>query len=112
MAFDDTAGAPCIRFGGSFSGPVLEVTAPSSVIRALALRMDAIPSLPWMRGQIVLRLCAGRSDGADASLALSSDCAKSNLMTVLGKATSLGMISGRGVSRPKPQSAVKDRFRA
>ncbi|MEO1551997.1 MAG: hypothetical protein AAFR93_16470 [Pseudomonadota bacterium] len=100
------------RFGGAFSGPVLEVTAPLAQLRDLIVRMEAIPSLPWMRGSIVLRARPTSDQTPDKSLALSSDCVKSNLMTVLGVAASLGMISGRGVRRPTQRTTYNDRFRA
>lgn len=115
------------RFLGSGSGPQLAVAGDRASLAPVFDALREIPSLPWMRGAIVLvdldTLARARRwealDGLgpiDRTVTLPFDLDHSGSARlkrricnhVLGVAASLGMIAGRGVFRPRRPEV--DRF--
>jgi hypothetical protein len=97
-----------ISFDGAFAGPTLLVICTQDVFEDVADKLAQIPSLPWMKGRIILvddasetaglALC-GIEDEIDISMRIPDPREPHNKphFTVLRRCTALGMISGRGV---------------
>ena len=101
------------RLGGRRAGPTLLVATGPGLYHALHGRLLRLPSLPWMRGSMILARLAeirdtpddGRIDDIVALPQSATDpvTIAEAYWTVLRKATAMGMIDGRGV--PATQSA-------
>lgn len=89
---------------GAQIGPVLLVTGMGAAMRSAIQRLQSLPSLGYMRGEIVFAETQGPVH-ADMHLDIASLPACEAYWCILAGATSLGMISGRGV----PAGYLKDR---
>ncbi len=90
------------RFGGHFSGPMLLVQGSPAVLAHTIERLEQMPSLPWMRGTLVLTnvVEADRLHEFDDQMTIAAVTPSLNVTEILVRATKLGMISGRGVRMP------------
>jgi hypothetical protein len=81
---------------GAQTGPVLLITGMGEPMRAAIHRLQRVPSLGYMRGEMTFAEGQG-SLHADMHLDVTSLPADEAYWCILAGATSLGMISGRGV---------------
>lgn len=112
------------RITGASAGPQLVVAGHGTAAMQVFLRLMAIPTLPWMRGRLVLiqldamddlihdisgltslgpvdrTMILADANGPDANGA-DDGLLHRNYHLVLGVCTQLGMISGRGVTAAK-----------
>lgn len=86
-----------ITLGGFRAGPLLSVDGPPVALDALTDRLLRIPSLPHMRGALVVGPVD--QDGIDGQIDLDTVHEADAVWTVLAAAAQLGMIAGRGVPR-------------
>lgn len=93
--------------GGLRAGPTLLVATGPGLYAPLHRRLAALPSLPWMRGRLLLIRLSDAEDGLDEIWVDDMVCLPQEARngatvpaaywTVLRKATAMGMIDGRGV---------------
>jgi hypothetical protein len=81
---------------GAQIGPVLLVTGMGQGMRGAIHRLQSVPSLGYMRGEIVFAETQSHIH-ADMHLDITPLPASEAYWCILASATSLGMISGRGV---------------
>lgn len=99
------------RITGGYAGPALLVSGDAGIMDRVTLRLAALPSLPWMRGEMMLisseHLDCALSNGLDRDVQLdiaAADCdgvPGQAYWIILRRCAELGMISGRGVRRWK-----------
>jgi hypothetical protein len=99
MYTDIPTAPPLPILGGHLPGPTLAVAGAPDVLRALACALAKIPTLPRMRGVLVLGMAPDIS--VDSSVIVDEPDApiQTIIWRVLAEAARLGMISGRGVPR-------------
>lgn len=102
---------------GAYAGPHLMVVGPQQLLELAARNLAALPSLVYLRGSLSLSI-GGVVDTIEDSvddvldlttLAMTKDTAaiaKAH-WTILARATSLGMISGRGLPRDMSGTAAQ-----
>jgi hypothetical protein len=95
---------PCFEAGGLIRGPRLAVFGSGRLIDGVSAKLSALPTLPYLRGELALFLqgfeSADIEPGADAKLDLSHNLEvtiQTAYWQTLACATRLGMIAGRGI---------------